>query len=167
MRLQTKESRGKTMSAITLKDITSENFFQCIFLKSENSTQYTLFEENVASNAFSLAQTKVEPEWVTKAIYNEEDKMVGFTMYGRSPVLNVYFITRLMIDHRYQGKGYGRLAMLEIIEQMKQFPCDEIYTSFVPTNDRAKKLYTSLGFEDTGRSVEFGNESEPLFCLKL
>ncbi|MGJ7912527.1 GNAT family N-acetyltransferase [Neobacillus sp. LXY-1] len=100
-------------------------------------------------------------------MYNEDDKMVGFTMFGLSPILNVYFITRLMIDYRYQGKGYGKAAMLEIINQMKQFPWEEIFTSIVPTNERAKQLYTSLGFKDTGRAVEFGNESEPLFCLKL
>lgn len=155
------------MNSVTLKDINRDNFFQCILLKSQESDRYYLFEENVASNAFSIAQSKIEPDWVTKAIYNKEDQMVGFAMYGLSPMLNVYFITRLMIDYNFQGKGYGRSAMLEIIEQMKQFPCEEIYTSFVPANEKAKKLYSSLGFQDTGRVVEFGDESEPLYCLKL
>lgn len=76
----------------------------------------------MASNAFSIAQSKIEPDWVTKAIYNKEDQMVGFAMYGLSQMLNIYFITRLMIDYNFQGKGYGRSAMLEIIEQMKQYP---------------------------------------------
>lgn len=155
------------MNGITLRDIDRENFFQCIMLKSQESKGCPLFEENVTSNAFSIAQSKVEPEWITRAIYNEENQMIGFAMYGLSPILNVYFITRLMIDYKYQGKGYGRLAMLEIIRKMREFSCGEIYTSFVPTNVRAKKLYMSLGFKDTGRVVEFGGETEPLYCLNV
>ncbi|MCM3364014.1 GNAT family N-acetyltransferase [Niallia sp. HCP3S3_B10] len=155
------------MKDITLRDIDSTNFFQCILLKSQESKGYPLFEEHVASNAFSIAQSKVEPEWITKAIYNKESQMIGFAMYGLSPILNVFFITRLMIDYRYQGKGYGRLAMLEIIQELKEISSGEIYTSFVPSNGRAKKLYTSLGFKDTGRVVEFGGETEPLYCLHV
>ncbi|WP_147534564.1 GNAT family N-acetyltransferase [Bacillus marasmi] len=155
------------MKSVALKDIDNKNFYQCILLKSEESDQHTLFEENVASNAFSIAQSKVEPEWETKAIYNEEDQLVGFAMYGLSPILNVFFISRLMIDYRFQGNGYGRLSVLEIIKQMRKSVCGEIYTSFVPTNVKAKKIYTSIGFTDTGRSVEFGNESEAIYCLKL
>lgn len=154
------------MSSVALKDIDSKNFYQCILLKSEESNQHTLFEENIASNAFSIAQSKVEPEWETKAIYNEKDEVVGFAMYGLSPILNVYFISRLMIDYRYQGNGYGRQAILEMIEDMRKSHCEEIYTSFVPSNEKAKHIYTSIGFKDTGRSVEFGNESETIYCLK-
>ncbi|MGJ7912526.1 hypothetical protein [Neobacillus sp. LXY-1] len=53
--LQMGKKGETTKSSITLKEITSENFFQCVFLKSEESDQYRLFEENVASNAFSIA----------------------------------------------------------------------------------------------------------------
>jgi diamine N-acetyltransferase len=155
------------MNGVTLRDIDRYNFFECIMLKSQDSKGYPLFEEYVASNAFSIAQSKVEPEWMTKAIYNEENQMIGFAMYGLSPMLNVYFITRLMIDYRYQGKGYGRLAMMEIIHELKEISSGEIYTSFVPSNGRAKALYMSLGFSDTGRVVEFGGETEPLYCLHV
>lgn len=155
------------MGSVALKDIDSKNFYQCIQLKSEESNQHTLFEENIASNAFSIAQSKVEPEWETKAIYNDDEIIVGFAMYGLSPILNVYFISRLMIDYRYQGKGYARQAIVKIIADMRKSHCEEIYTSFVPTNVKAKHIYTSLGFHDTGRSVEFGgNESETIYCLK-
>ncbi|NMD68654.1 GNAT family N-acetyltransferase [Bacillus sp. DNRA2] len=154
------------MRWINLKEIDSRNFYQCILLKSEQSNQHTLFEENVASNAFSIAQSKVEPEWETKAIYNEEDEIIGFAMYGLSPILNIFFISRLMIDYKFQGNGYGRLALLKIIEEVRKSHREAIYTSFVPTNEKAKNLYTSLGFTDTGRSVEFGNESETIYCLK-
>jgi diamine N-acetyltransferase len=56
-----------------------------------------------------------------------------------------------MIDERFQGRGYGKAALLEIIEAMKQTEdCREIYLSFVPENTGAEKLYLSVGFENTG-----------------
>jgi diamine N-acetyltransferase len=54
---------------IQLRDITSDNFMECVLLKSSATKERPLFEEHVTSNAFSLAQAKVESEWLSKAIY--------------------------------------------------------------------------------------------------
>lgn len=151
---------------IELRDIDSDNFLECVLLKSEDVKGYHLFERNVTSNAFSIAQSRVEPNWIPKAIY-AEDKMVGFAMYGFEPKYKFYFITRLMIHYKYQGKGYGKQAMLKIIDEIKKFNCAEVYTSIVPTNAVAEHLYTSIGFISTGRTIEFGGEYEPLFSLKF
>ena len=151
---------------IQLKDITTNNFFECILLKSEDVQGYRIFETNVTSNAFSLAQSKVEPNWIPKAIYDDE-KMVGFTMYGFETNYKFYFVTRLMIDYRHQGKGYGKQAILKVIEEIKKLSCSEVYTSIVPTNQVAKRLYTSIGFVDTGKTIEFGGEYEPLYRLRF
>jgi diamine N-acetyltransferase len=40
-----------------------------------------IFEEFVASNAVLLAQSKVQEEWISQAIY-VGDTMVRFTMFG-------------------------------------------------------------------------------------
>ncbi|QRG68442.1 GNAT family N-acetyltransferase [Brevibacillus choshinensis] len=151
---------------ISLREVTRENFWPCILLKSMDYKGLHLFEEHVTSNAFSLAQAKVEPEWIPKAIYID-DQLVGFTMYGLEMKNHFYFITRLMIDYRFQGKGYGKAAMLLVIDELKSLGLKEIYTSFVPSNEGAKKLYTSIGFRFTGRDIEFGDEKEPLYCLTI
>ena len=63
-----------------------------------------------------------------------------------------------MIDSRYQNKGYGRKALeLGIRYIHNRFNASEIYTGVVPGNFVAKKLYESVGFEDTGL-VELGME---------
>lgn len=152
--------------AIELREVTSENFFPCILLKSEDRKGYHLFEEHVTSNAFSLAQAKVEPHWIPKAVYHDGE-IVGFTMYGWLDSHQFHFITRLMIDCRHQGNGYGRAAMLAVIKELKERDATEVYTSIVETNDGARKLYESLGFKPTGEYIEFGNEREPLFSLKI
>jgi diamine N-acetyltransferase len=67
------------------------------------------------------------------------------------------------VDQQYQGRGYGRAAMEEIIRQLRdRSDRQEIFTSYEPDNHVAAKLYRSLGFEDTGR-VENG---ELVVCLR-
>lgn len=140
--------------SINLRDITNENWLECIFLTTNKEDKHFVCEEFVASNALSLAQSKIQKGWITKAIYNDET-MVGFTMYGYCEQYHFFEICRLMIDHKHQGKGYGKAALLQVIEEMrKDANCNEVFLSFEPKNIVAKQLYKSIGFEDTGRKVE-------------
>lgn len=148
---------------INLKDIDESNWEMCISLTTNEHGQHFIIEEFVASNAVSIAQSKVEKGWITKAVYTE-DTMVGFTMYGYCYEENIFEICRLMIDHKYQGKGYGRAVLGKVIEEMKNLKdCNEIFISFDPENKIGKKLYESFGFKDTGNTVE----GELLYSLSL
>lgn len=58
---------------------------------------------------------------------------------------------RLMIDKKYQKKGYGREAILKLLDFIKdKYGSVHFYTSFEPENVVADKLYESIGFEKTG-----------------
>lgn len=130
---------------ITLKEVTQQNWRECVDLKVAPEQ-----ENFVAPNLFSIAESKFEPEWSPLAIYAGET-IVGFTMVGRDERDDSYWIIRLMVDAAYQGRGYGRAAMKEVIRQLKQKPdCREIKISFVPENVAAEKLYLGLGFKPTG-----------------
>lgn len=136
---------------IALQPINAENWLNCVRLKVDDSQ--TKF---VASNAFSLAQSKYEPESVPLGIY-DDTTMVGFLMYHPEDygMAKIWFIERLKIAKEYQGKGYGRAAMQVLIDQFRAQPGYEaILISFVPENTVAAKLYASLGFEDTGEIEE-------------
>ena len=64
-----------------------------------------------------------------------------------------YNIWRLMIDKRYQKKGYGKKAIELALKFIKTFPCGEAeycWLSYEPENTVAKALYKSFGFEETG-----------------
>lgn len=148
--------------SIYLKDIDENNLEECTLLTTNKDGKHYVFEEFVASNAFSIAQSKVQKGWTVKAIYNEE-LIIGFTMYGYCYETDFYEICRFMIDHKYQGKGYGRVALIKIIEEMKiNEDCKEICISFDPNNKIARSLYESLGFKDTGKTLE----EELLFKLE-
>ena len=58
-----------------------------------------------------------------------------------------------MIDKRYQGRGYGKEALKLAIDFIRTWPCGKAeycWISYEPENEVAKKLYASLGFEETG-----------------
>jgi len=66
-----------------------------------------------------------------------------------------------MIDKNYQGKGYGKQSVDKIISEIKTMPygkADYLYLSYEPENIVCKKLFTSFGFEDTGKKLGDGDE---------
>jgi diamine N-acetyltransferase len=135
--------------SVSLREITPENFKECIELKVAEG-QKTF----VAPNLMSIAQAKIYPTVNPCAVY-AGDEMVGFAMYGLDTDDKRYYLVRLMIDEKHQGKGYGKAAALEVIERMKQIEdCREIYLSFVPENASAERLYSNIGFEKTGEISE-------------
>ncbi len=134
---------------LKLINIDSENFWEIIKLKVTKQQ-----EEFVASNTFSIAQSKVQPECIPLAIYNDETP-IGFLMYCMDSIDKEYWIYRIMIDTRYQSKGYGRQAMELLINRIKEDKEHHvIFISFEPENEWAKALYESMGFTPDGRVVE-------------
>ena len=137
------------MKKVRLETITPENFKECISLKvGDAQTKF------VAANVTSIAQSKIYPTVEPMAVYAGEE-MVGFVMFGLDEDDGRFYLVRLMIDERHQGKGYGRAATLEVIEKMREnAECREFYLSFVPENTAAEALYKSIGFEATGEISE-------------
>ena len=142
---------------ITLKEITRDNYEECIRLKVRDDQRF------VASNVYSLAESKYEPENIPMAVYAGET-MVGFVMYAYHYAERELYIGRLMIDQRYQHMGYG-LGTLEAIKEMGlQDPgIDTIRLSTNPDNAHGIRIYEKFGFKDTG-ILEY---KEEVFVLDL
>lgn len=69
---------------IILRDVTKENWQACVGLRLAPEQEHF-----VASNAYSLAESKFMPTFIPQAIYaratpNDAERMVGFAMYGYS-----------------------------------------------------------------------------------
>ncbi|MBE1442633.1 ribosomal protein S18 acetylase RimI-like enzyme [Paenibacillus sp. OAS669] len=80
--------------------------------------------------------------------------MVGFAIYI---VIDngIGEIDAIMIDQHYQGRGYGRSAVIDLINLLKdEYQCKEVRLSHRKKNDIASKLYESLGFEIICRIVQ-------------
>ncbi len=129
---------------ITLRDITPDNFRACVQLKVAPDQEHM-----VASNVYSIAQSKVQPALMPAAIY-QDDTLVGFTLTGTEKA-GEYWIVRFMIGEQFQGQGLGQAALAAVVEHLAQAPdCQEIRLSFVPGNTLAEHVYLKGGFEHTG-----------------
>lgn len=134
---------------VVLQPVTPENWMECIRLKVHPSQV-----DFVATNLYSLAEAKVYPECVPLTFFAGHD-MVGFLMYAWSQQDGSYWIIRLMVAQEYQGRGYGRAAMLHVLDILKEkSDCKEIKISYHPNNLVAHSLYASLGFSLTGEILE-------------
>lgn len=135
---------------VQLKEVTPQNFEEVIGLKVLPRQ-----EAFVAPNVRSLAEARVFPNAVPLAVCDGE-KIVGFAMYGVDEDDGEYWICRLMIDAQYQGKGYGRQALEQLLARIRREPDydGQIFLSAEAENAGAIRLYQSLGFQFDGRVLE-------------
>lgn len=131
---------------IELREITKDNYEACLNLSVREDQK-----KHVATNTYSLAEAYIFRNTAFPFAIYSDDILIGFIMLGYYEVMNCYTLWRFMIDKKYQNKGYGRQALLLGIDYLKlTFHVKEIYTSVVPENIHAKKLYNSVGFIETG-----------------
>ena len=159
-----------------LIDITKDNWEDVLFLSTNETITVkgggepyeakgmpSLCEEFVASNALSIVQSVCEDGWVIKAI-EHEDTLIGFTMFGWNEEEGFYELCRIMIDKRYQNKGYGTQAIRMILDEMRsRFGCGEIYLSTDPENAVGKHVYEKVGFRSEHKMMD----DEELFKIVL
>ena len=142
---------------LEFRPVTQENWQSLIKLKVREGQQ-----DFVSSNVYSIAESQFgfeeEGHWdlFPYGLYANGEP-VGFAMTGLNLNHSRFqgLILRLMVDERYQGRGYGREAMKVMTEM---FLADErvkaVCISYAPENEAARKLYASLGFVETGEMLE-------------
>lgn len=138
-------------SMMNFKEITRENFWECIELSvSKEQADF------VTSNAVSIAQSKVQPECMPLAVY-DDDTMVGFVMYCIDEDDGEYWIYRMMVDERHQCKGCGRKSLEMLLNRIRQDKShNKIFLGVHQEDTPAVKLYKSFGFDFNGQV--FGSE---------
>ncbi|MFJ5764407.1 GNAT family N-acetyltransferase [Lysinibacillus sp. NPDC093210] len=137
---------------VKIVELNAENWYDCC--EFEIATEQKKYIE---SNAISVAQSKFEPTLKPYAIYLNE-KVVGFLMYNAvQEELDGYWVYRIMVDKKFQGKGIGKAATKLMISEMAKLPnSKKVIVGYHPENLGAHNLYASLGFIDEGH--RFGKE---------
>ena len=159
---------------LRLERINSSNVWSFV-----NLQVYSNQQEYVATNAQSIIEaytTIIEGGVALPFGIYDDNTPVGFLMIGYGaddnkeyevPIAkNNYELWRLMIDKKYQRKGYGKKAIELVIDYVKKFPCGKaeyLYLSYEPENEIGKRLYNSLGFKENGMK----DEDEIIAVLKL
>ena len=91
--------------------------------------------------------------WRPVGIY-DSDTLIGFAMYGYfpEPAPGQLWLDRLLIDKRYQGKGYGKQAVLSLLDRLHILACMRI----IPMQSNfINRLVSGL----TGNTIARGNIS--------
>jgi diamine N-acetyltransferase len=89
-----------------------------------------------------------------RAVY-DHDRAVGFVMlsWDCAPapgILGPWYLWKLLIDSRHQGRGYGAQAVHAVAALVAAQGAHELLTSYVPGPDGPEGFYERLGFVPTG-----------------
>ncbi|HOD92915.1 MAG TPA: GNAT family N-acetyltransferase [Clostridia bacterium] len=108
-------------------------------------------EHFVAPNVYSLAQAWLYYKAARPFVIMNDDEPVGFIMLDWDEDVRTVAIWRFMIGVDYQRKGYGRAALIAVLELIKTADkFDAVFLDYVPKNTVARELYYSIGFRENG-----------------
>lgn len=142
-RSRTDEQKGDSTdgSDIRLEPIGAENRQAVRELEVAEAQRH-----NVDDNRSSLKEAKNDRDARPRAVVAGH-RVVGFLMYDASD--DEALLYRFMIDHREQGRGYGRKALSALIEEISALGhVRDVIVCYVPENEAARRLYHSAGFVD-------------------
>lgn len=153
--------------AVTLHDVTRGDVRPLVKLRVSPDQ-----ESFVAPNENSLAQVHYETGATPYVIWNGDER-VGFCQVidmrkhdFREPEDDPegMFLWRFMIAAEHQGKGYGKAAIMALIQKAREAGHPALETSAVTSNAAALGFYEGLGFVRTGRIVD--GEAQLRLALK-
>ena len=151
---------------VTLKKVDSSNWRDALTL-TVHPEQLRFVANYTPIAAIGLAKAYVSTEnmkWLPY-VMTIGNKMVGFVTiaYSEDDPKDVW-ICHFFIDQRYQGRGYGKEALLTLIEAIQdEIPAfQRICLTVHPENKVARVLYENVGFQQTGEM----RWDEPVFTLR-
>ncbi len=132
-------------STVTLREIDEDTLGNYLRLSVRPDQKHF-----VADNSVSIAQAHFsEHAWFRGVC--ADDTPVGFLMLHDDAEKPEYFLWRFMIDHRFQGLGYGEKAIRLMVDHVKTRPAATcLETSAVPGEGSPQAFYETLGFRPTG-----------------
>jgi diamine N-acetyltransferase len=149
---------------IQLRKIDGDNIEEVISLEVEENQKEFLETTNLRSFADAHAMNSDGTPANPLAIY-VDDVLIGFVMYVYDTLDNEtfenmyfyekksYFISHFMIGKNFQGKGYGKESFAETLRNIETMPYGEaeyIVLFYNVNNIKAKTLYSSFSFTETG-----------------
>lgn len=144
------------LEPVTLQEITKHDI-----------SKFIEMEKKVAGKTYTA--------WTTEKMVTEGMKRgrVYFIKDGENVVGHVYYqikngsvlsLDGIVTDPQYEGKGFAKQALEQIFKNEKGISAVELTVH--PDNERAMKLYTSLGFKEIQRRENFYGDGQPRVILR-
>lgn len=133
---------------VFLKRVDESNFIECFNLKLGKGQ-----EKFVSHPIRSLAQAYVYYNQCTPFAIYKDNVVIGYVMVIYDYDEENYNIWHMMIDEKYQNKGYGTKAVELCLDYIKTQPFGKSNVVILTCNIdnlSAIHIYEKLGFVDTG-----------------
>ena len=161
------------MPGVELREIVTEDDVEAVMGLRRGPGQDRYLGSMISHFEDAIADAQACPrKW---SVHDRETgELVGFTMISDDipkdvldaddRIVGPYFLWRLLIDHRFQGRGYGRATVDAVADYVRGRPNGEVlYTSNVDGDGSPMPFYLRLGFVRTGRLAD----DEEVFRLDL
>ena len=158
MRVLPEATRGSAQAtpalAFSVRAVDADNLAQVLALETAAGQR-----QFVAPVDRSLAQVAYEPAGRAVAMFDGETAVGMMLLYDarmdkEKPGPELY-VWRLLVDARYQGRGYGRLTLQWVIDEARRLGLDRVGLSHREGPGNPAGFYAKLGFRYTG-DVEDG-----------
>jgi diamine N-acetyltransferase len=154
------------MPVVSLREITEENRAAAEALAvTEEQSRYVA---SVAESLVEAAQLPDAKPWY-RAVY-ADDEPVGFVMISdgitvdNPEYVGPYYLWRLLVDHRFQGRGYGTATLDLVVEHVRKRPDARVLlVSHVVGPTSPVTFYQQYGFRLTGEV----HDGEPMLEFDL
>ena len=153
------DEQGTPASApdVTLRPVTATNREAVESLQVSPAQES--FVDGVTRSLADAAATPNARPWY-RAIYAGETP-VGFVMLGDDvppgdpDIPYRYYLWRMLIDARFQGRGHGRAALDQVVAYLRTRPgADALITSIVKGEGSPEGFYLRYGFQATGEMYD-------------
>lgn len=135
---------------LTLRKVDNSNLDEILNLRvNESQKNFIETTEECLNEARELNL------WRPVGIYSGEE-LIGFSMYGlfkKEGKNGRVWLDRLLIDYKYQGRGYGKKSLELLLKILKlEYGYNEIFLSIYDDNKVGIKLYENIGFKFNGET---------------
>ena len=130
---------------IRLEPIGPDNWREPLEVYEEQ--QHFVFDPNkILARAYAYREQRSQ----AKLIFDDETP-VGMLMWYDYPEQERYIFSQLLIDKRYQHRGFGMEAARLALDEMRadgRYP--KVVLCYITGNEAARTLYERLGFHPVG-----------------
>lgn len=135
----------KHADTVTIRAVGPDNWRDVAALQVEDHQR-----EYVAEPAYYLALCCYGGLWHPLAVLAGE-QVIGFLMWALDDADGSCWLGGIIIDHRWQRRGFGRKAVEATIQLLaKENGFRDFALSYQPVNETARRSYAAVGFRETG-----------------
>jgi len=146
------------MATVELRDIVTEDDYQAVMGLRRGPGQERYLGSMISHFEDAIADARACPRYWS---VHDGDQLVGFVMISDNipaetlaaddDIVGPYYLWRLLIDHRFQRRGYGAATIDAVVRYLRTRPnAAALLTSCKSGDGSPEPFYLHYGFTKTG-----------------